>query len=164
MESMFFHANSMSDANKLLIGCAWAGNSAFASAGYGPGGAWDWPSDPCPLPGQSSTTCASDGGGNAIYLDRHNVQCPAGSVMSEFRLQRCSGLTTYRYDYSFAVVNVHITKQYSTACSSDGGGNAIYLDRHNVQCPAGSAISSFRLQRCSGLTTYRYDYSCSTVV
>ena len=28
-------ANSLSDANKLLIRCAWGGNSAFASAGYG---------------------------------------------------------------------------------------------------------------------------------
>ena len=27
--------NSLSDANKLLIRCAWAGTSAFASAGYG---------------------------------------------------------------------------------------------------------------------------------
>ena len=26
---------SLSDANKLLIRCVWAGNSAFASAGYG---------------------------------------------------------------------------------------------------------------------------------
>eukprot|EP00964_Phaeocystis_antarctica_P066715 scaffold40374_cov61-Phaeocystis_antarctica.AAC.1 len=28
-------ANSLSAANKLLIRCAWAGTSAFASAGYG---------------------------------------------------------------------------------------------------------------------------------
>eukprot|EP00964_Phaeocystis_antarctica_P110369 scaffold74728_cov41-Phaeocystis_antarctica.AAC.2 len=28
-------ANSLSNANKLLIRCAWAGTSAFASAGYG---------------------------------------------------------------------------------------------------------------------------------
>ena len=30
------NTNSLSAANKLLIRCAWAGNSAFASAGYGP--------------------------------------------------------------------------------------------------------------------------------
>ena len=29
------YANSLSNANKLLIRCAWAGTSAFASAGYG---------------------------------------------------------------------------------------------------------------------------------
>jgi hypothetical protein len=42
----------LSDANKLLIRCAWAGNPAFVdewpSAGHGPGGYQGWPSDPCP--------------------------------------------------------------------------------------------------------------------
>ena len=36
-------ANSLSDENKLLIRCAWAGNQAFASAGYGSG----WGSGTC---------------------------------------------------------------------------------------------------------------------
>merc|ERR1712085_164198 len=35
MVYMFYDANSLSAANKLLIRCAWAGTSAFASAGYG---------------------------------------------------------------------------------------------------------------------------------
>jgi len=35
MRSMFRYASAFSDANKLLIRCAWAGTSAFASAGYG---------------------------------------------------------------------------------------------------------------------------------
>jgi len=35
MSSMFGLADSLSNANKLLIRCAWAGTSAFASAGYG---------------------------------------------------------------------------------------------------------------------------------
>jgi len=35
MYRMFFYANSLSNANKLVIRCAWAGTSAFASAGYG---------------------------------------------------------------------------------------------------------------------------------
>jgi len=35
MSWMFQGANSLSNANKLLIRCAWAGTSAFASAGYG---------------------------------------------------------------------------------------------------------------------------------
>merc|ERR1712194_844188 len=36
MDGMFMGADSLSAANKLLIRCAWAGNSAFTSAGYGP--------------------------------------------------------------------------------------------------------------------------------
>merc|ERR1712194_225405 len=34
MTNMFYLAYSLSAANKLLIRCAWAGTSAFASAGY----------------------------------------------------------------------------------------------------------------------------------
>ena len=41
------YANSLSAANKLLIRCAWAGNSAFPSS-QRPGGYYGWPSDPCP--------------------------------------------------------------------------------------------------------------------
>eukprot|EP00964_Phaeocystis_antarctica_P162674 scaffold137365_cov75-Phaeocystis_antarctica.AAC.1 len=40
------NANSLSAANKLLIRCAWAGNSAFASAGYDS----SWVSGSCPPP------------------------------------------------------------------------------------------------------------------
>ena len=35
MSGMFNAATSLSAANKLLIRCAWAGTSAFASTGYG---------------------------------------------------------------------------------------------------------------------------------
>jgi len=35
MGGMFYNNPSLSDANKLLIRCAWAGTPAFASAGYG---------------------------------------------------------------------------------------------------------------------------------
>ena len=37
-------ANSLSAANKLLIRCVWAGNPAFASAGYGS----SWAPGSCP--------------------------------------------------------------------------------------------------------------------
>jgi len=46
MRAMFGGANSLSDANKLLIRCAWAGTSAFASAGYGS----SWVSGNCASP------------------------------------------------------------------------------------------------------------------
>ena len=45
-------ANSLSNANKLLIRCAWAGTSAFASAGYGS----SWGPGTCPA---TFTTTAS---------------------------------------------------------------------------------------------------------
>merc|ERR1712021_285351 len=50
IDSMFQSASSLSGANKLLIRCAWAGNSAFASAGYGSS---SWGSGSCPSPPSS---------------------------------------------------------------------------------------------------------------
>ena len=44
MGYMFNAATSLSAANKLLIRCAWAGTSAFASAGYGS----SWGPGTCP--------------------------------------------------------------------------------------------------------------------
>ena len=46
MRNMFRYANAFSDANKLSIRCAWAGTSAFASAGYGS----SWVSGNCASP------------------------------------------------------------------------------------------------------------------
>ena len=46
MQSMFNATTSLSDTNKLLIRCAWAGTSAFASAGYGS----SWGPGSCSLP------------------------------------------------------------------------------------------------------------------
>jgi len=44
MDHMFVYTNGLSAANKLLIRCAWAGTSAFASAGYGS----SWGPGTCP--------------------------------------------------------------------------------------------------------------------
>ena len=52
MSGMFNYATSLSAANKLLIRCAWAGTSAFASAGYGS----SWGPGTCPA---TFTTTAS---------------------------------------------------------------------------------------------------------
>merc|ERR1719424_508718 len=46
MVQMFWATNALTDANKLLIRCAWAGNSAFTSAGYGS----SWGPGNCPSP------------------------------------------------------------------------------------------------------------------
>lgn len=52
----------------------------------------------------------------------------------------------------------------STPFDEDGGGNAVYLDRQNVECGPNETINRFRLVRESGpkgLTgKYRYDYYC----
>lgn len=52
----------------------------------------------------------------------------------------------------------------STPFNEEGGGNAVYLDRHNVECGPNETINRFRLVRESGPNgatgKYRYDYYC----
>merc|ERR1719424_1411181 len=79
---MFFVANSLSAANKLLIRCAWAGTAAFASTGYGS----SWGPGTCPATFTSigldpsrpspSATPASPRGGHYPSCD-HPGTCPA---------------------------------------------------------------------------------------
>ena len=38
------------------------------------------------------------------------------------------------------------TQALSTSWSDDGGGNVIYLDRHNIDCGNNAAISQFRVE------------------
>ena len=58
----------MSDANKLLIRCAWTGGSAFANAGYGDN---SWVNGTCPLSKDKSSGVGVVGpavGGAAAFL------------------------------------------------------------------------------------------------
>merc|ERR1711935_310401 len=62
MNAMFYSASSLSGANKLLIRCAWAGNSAFASAGYG-SSSYSWGSGSCPSPPSPPSPLSPPGNG-----------------------------------------------------------------------------------------------------
>ncbi len=48
----------------------------------------------------------------------------------------------------------------NTGTNDDGDGSIFYLDRHNVACPAGSAILGFHLFRPSGGKIY-YEFDCT---
>ena len=49
-----------------------------------------------------------------------------------------------------------------TPWNAEGGGNAVFLDRHNIVCQEGEVLSRIHLTR-SGKDTYRYDYQCCRV-
>ena len=53
----------MSDANKLLIRCAWTGGSAFADAGYDNN---SWVNGTCPLSSGGSKDKSSGGSGGGV--------------------------------------------------------------------------------------------------
>ena len=97
------------------------------------------------------------GGGNTIFLDRHNVNCDKNPI-AKFRLVRPAG-DKIRYDYTCN------SKQVSGACRDvNTGWNQesnmnIFLDRHDVKCDTGEVITQFKLNR-DGQGKFRYDYKC----
>ena len=50
----------------------------------------------------------------------------------------------------------------NTPFNDEGGGNAVYLDRHDLRCEPNEMLGQFRLVR-SGAGQYRYDYTCCKV-
>ena len=57
-----------------------------------------------------------------------------------------------------------ICRNVQTPWNEEGGGNAVYLDRHDVRCGPNETVKGFRLVRevVNGAPTgkYRYDYEC----
>jgi hypothetical protein len=111
---------------------------------------------------RTSWTKAS--GGDIVYLDRQRPSCPAGSAMSYFYLDRSgSNRDNVRYEFtclsSGNVQSTGITNKTTSYNSTSGKKSVNYLDRHNVNCPTGTLLKSFKLQR-SG-SKIRYAYSCT---
>lgn len=50
----------------------------------------------------------------------------------------------------------------NTPYNEEGGGNAVYLDRHDLRCEPNEMLGQFRLAR-NGAGQYRYDYTCCKV-
>ena len=101
-----------------------------------------------------------DGAGNVLYLDRHYVNCSNG-VMCMFSLER-SGTNSIKYEYFCSdLPNVTGNTVYkNTPFNDDGLGNAVFLDRHNVDCGTNSLLAGFHLRRNDNGTLIRYDYQC----
>ena len=97
------------------------------------------------------------GGGNTIFLDRHNVNCDKNPI-AKFRLARPAG-NQIRYDYTCNSKKVSgACRDVNTGWNQESNMN-IYLDRHDVKCNAGEVITQFKLNR-DGKGKFRYDYKC----
>ena len=100
----------------------------------------------------------SDGGGNIIYLDRHNVDCGKDNVISQFNMGRMGN--QIKYNYTCKKSNKPLTcRNVTTPANDAGGGNARYLDRHNVECADDEAMSRFKLEHPGG-GKIQYSYTC----
>jgi len=104
------------------------------------------------------TNFQESNGGEIFYLDRHAPLCKGGAI-SSFRLQRQGG-DEMRYMYSCihseAIGGQTIHKQTNFGA---GGGNykePNYLDKHNIECPAGTVLKYFRQGRDGNNINYKY--------
>ena len=103
-------------------------------------------------------TGANDwGGGNTIFLDRHNVNCGENPI-SKFRLVRPRP-NQIRYDYTCNSAKIKGQCRDSNTGWNQESNMHIYLDRHNVKCEDDEVITQFKLNR-DGKGKFRYDYKC----
>lgn len=91
------------------------------------------------------------GGGNILYLDRHNVACAANEIMTGFHLYRpTSSQISYEYrcvTHSSIESSDYIDKRtpYSGLNSSDGTNSLDRLNALKAICDTGYALNRFVL-------------------
>ena len=102
------------------------------------------------------------GGGNAIFLDRHRLNCGSRSdVLRSFKLETSGNKIRYKYTcckLPKATCSLRKVQNYYTV---EGRGNSIYLDRQHVSCGARGLLNEFLLKRMHrGMDKYTYQYYC----
>jgi hypothetical protein len=110
--------------------------------------------------GSQTGTGANDwGGGNSIYLDRHNVNC-GNKGLNQLQFVRPAG-DKIEWKYTCAdggKLGSNVSK--STPGSDWGGGNTIYLDRHDANCGENNVMTQLQLVRPTG-DQIQWKYTCA---
>jgi len=96
------------------------------------------------------------GGGNSIYLDRHNVDC-GNKALKGFHLRRPRG-NQINYNYQCGGTTSGASINNNSGTNNWGGGHTLYLDRHKVDCGP-NPLHQFKLTR-PNRSSVRYDYKC----
>ena len=97
----------------------------------------------------------SEGGGDVVYLDRHNLDCGNSHTINYFHLVR-NGDGNYRFDYRCCNTPYSCRDVWkSTPYNRWGGRGMVYLDRHVVSCGT-QYMSSVWLRRSGDRIWYSY--------
>merc|ERR1719502_1618834 len=100
------------------------------------------------------------------YLDRQHVACGGDEAFVSVAVTRsgCSG-NQMRYRFGCTEVPAQSSRQEMSSCSPMDGNDLQYLDRQNVACGTGEAMTSFVVTRegCGG-NDMRYKYECASLV
>ena len=97
---------------------------------------------------------------DAVYLNRQVVSCKNNFIIG-FQLKRQGDDIGYSHICG-ENSSVKLCYEASAAFETDGGGegNAIYLDRHNVDCSNNYILSTFKLIRSIDKDHWRYNFQC----
>ena len=110
----------------------------------------------------NSRTYNGGGDGKSYYLDRQSIQC-SNKGISYLKLDRSGSYWNYKYEccsvsYTSSSVSCY---NKNTGFNKDGGGDAVYIDRHTMVCNSDKHfITYFKMNRNSGHNQIRYDYKC----
>ena len=92
------------------------------------------------------TAATPHGQGNYLFLGRQIVDCETRPI-SEFKLERQGG-NKVRYAYKCSTLDhTGECRDVQTEMTDETGGNTYNLDRHDVKCEPGEAMTSFKLIR-----------------
>jgi hypothetical protein len=107
-----------------------------------------------------TTPCALARGKDIQYLDRQNVDCGKGSVLTGFRFEGCGG-NNMRYAYTCATPKAPLTifKTQSSGCHIARGEKLQYLDQQQPSCGINGVIQGFHLVGCGG-NKMKYNVKC----
>jgi hypothetical protein len=108
-----------------------------------------------------STSWNDGGGGNSIFLDRHNIDCGPRKVLTGLKLLKDSN-NNIQYQYKCAATGDINCRSVTTQWDDEGNGDIRYLDRHNIKCNDNEVLSQLAYRR-SGNGTFRYEYTCCAV-
>lgn len=112
-------------------------------------------------PVNKSTPANESGNGNTIYLERHDADCGTNNVLTKLRLNiPADNQMQWQYACAPNKQSKELTCRDVTTISNDnGGGNSIYLDRHNIKCEPNEALSRVRLNITDD-KNYQFQYRC----
>lgn len=82
------------------------------------------------------TAATDDLEGNLLALDKHDIHCDPGKVLTSWDLYR-PNFFTMQFHYKcclFASNPLGTCENKETSADVDGGGNLVVLDRHDVNC------------------------------
>ena len=106
---------------------------------------------------------------SVLYLDRHDIACGSGSVMTNLQLEAEVNNMTIRWRYVCALSMFSLSCRNTSTLPDENGScngcsnSVVYLDRHNISCGVNEAISRVKLVNDNS-ASYHFDYTCCSVI